>query len=145
MLNKDLLLCSKGEDVPIKYEYTVDALIPALRLGGIQPGFGKNENVKTPYWGNERNYLKSLQTTSTSDYSNSLIDIASGEPVLGNTFTLKLWLPDEYKEYIFTWTGSASYYNYYFIDGVEVLNWNENLYKKVTLEFSVPPDGYIII
>lgn len=86
-----------------------------------------------------------MQSTSDGDYSNSLIDIASGEPVLGNTFTLKLRLPDEYKEYIFTWKGGASYYNYYFIDGVEVLNWNENLFKKVTLEFSVPPDGYIIV
>ena len=85
-----------------------------------------------------------MQSTFTSDYSNSLIDIASGEPVLGNTFTLKLWLPDEYKEYIFTWKGGASYYNYYYIDGVEVLDWETNLGKKVTLEFSVPPDGYII-
>ena len=53
MLNKDLLLCSNGEDVPVEYEYTVDALMPSLGLGGIQLGFGENENVKTPYWGGE--------------------------------------------------------------------------------------------
>lgn len=51
MLNKDLLLCSKGEDVPVKYEYTVDGLSPSMGIGGIQPGFRENENVKTPYWG----------------------------------------------------------------------------------------------
>ena len=144
MLNKDLLLCSKGEDVPIKYEYTVDGLSPSMRIVGIQPGFGENENVKTPYWGDESNYFKSLQSASDGDYSSSIIKIASGEPVLGNTFTLKLWLPDGYKEYIFTWKGGASYYNYYYIDGVEVLDWTHNLGEKVTLEFSAPPDGYII-
>lgn len=57
MLNKDLLLCSNGEDVPVEYEYTVDALMPSLGLGGIQLGFGENENVKTPYWGGGMNAI----------------------------------------------------------------------------------------
>ena len=36
MLNKELLLCSKGEEVPVKYEYTVDGLAPSMGIGGIQ-------------------------------------------------------------------------------------------------------------
>ena len=144
MLNKELLLCSKGEEVPVKYEYTVDGLAPSMGIGGIQPGLNANKNVKTPYWGDESHYFEHLQSANEEGYKDTLLKIVSDEPVFGDSCTLKLWFPNEYKECVLSWKGGASYYNYYYADGVEILDWAKNLGEKVILEFPVPPDGYII-
>lgn len=152
MFNKELLLCNSGADIPVKYEYTVDMFVPNMGLGGVQTGYSSNENVKAPYWGNESNYFYMLECENgyNEDLDNyterkwSVINIASNEPVLGNTITLKVWLSTEYKEYVFTWGTEITYPPSYYINDVCILNWETDIGKKVILEFSVPPDGYII-
>lgn len=128
MLNKDLLLCNSGADIPVKYEYTVDMFVPNMGLGGVQIGYRSNENVKVPYWGNERNCFYMLECDNGynedldnyTDYKFSTLHIKSDEPVLGNTITLKVWLNTEYKEYVLTWGTEISYPPSYYINDVYI-------------------------